>query len=138
MARNKYIPIITALSFTVLVLAASVGVYFAKNFLWSGRYDKYDKDEFIEQGTYQAIFLTNDQIYFGHIKDINENYLILSDVYYVKVDPETDRNQLIKLGMIEPHGPKGSMTVNKDQVLFWENLRPDSQVIKTIDDIQSK
>lgn len=138
MASNKQVSIIIVLSFAVLVLAASIGIYSANNFFWDNRYNKYDKNEFIDQSTYQAIFLTNNQTYFGHLRDINENYLILSDVYYVKINKETDESILVKLGIIEPHGPNDSMTINKDQVLFWENLRPDSQVIKTIENIQSK
>lgn len=136
MASNKQVQIITLLSFAVLVLAMSLGTYSLKNFFWGDRHDKYDKKEFIDQTTYQAIFLTNDQIYFGHIKDINEDYLILTDVYYVKINEE-GKSVLVKLGAIEPHGPESSMTISKDQVLFWENLKPDSQVIKTIENVKS-
>lgn len=135
MASSKQVQIIILLSFTVLALAAGVGAYSVKDFF---KYDRYDKNEFIDQNTYQAIFLTNNQIYFGHLKNVNDDYLILSDVYYVKVGEEENKSILVKLGTIEPHGPKGSMTVNKDQVLFWENLRPDSQVIKTIESTQSQ
>lgn len=135
MASNKQVQIIILLSFAVLALAAGIGGYWVKDFF---KYDRYDKSEFIDRNTYQAIFLTNNQIYFGHLKNVNDDYLILFDVYYVKVSEEENKSILVKLGTIEPHGPTGSMTVNKDQVLFWENLRPDSQVIKTIESIQSK
>lgn len=135
MASNKQVQIIILLSFAILALAAGIGGYWVKDFF---KYDRYDKSEFIDRNTYQAIFLTNNQIYFGHLKNVNDDYLILFDVYYVKVSEEENKSILVKLGIIEPHGPTGSMTVNKDQVLFWENLRPDSQVIKTIESIQSK
>lgn len=135
MASNKQVQIIILLSFAILALAAGIGGYWVKDFF---KYDRYDKSEFIDRNTYQAIFLTNNQIYFGHLKNVNDDYLILFDVYYVKVSEEENKSILVKLGTIEPHGPTGSMTVNKDQVLFWENLRPDSQVIKTIESIQSK
>lgn len=135
MASNKQVQIIILLSFAILALAAGIGGYWVKDFF---KYDRYNKSEFIDRNTYQAIFLTNNQIYFGHLKNVNDDYLILFDVYYVKVSEEENKSILVKLGTIEPHGPTGSMTVNKDQVLFWENLRPDSQVIKTIESIQSK
>lgn len=137
MASSKQVQIIILLSFTVLALAAGIGTFSLKNFLWDGRYDKYKKNEFIDTATYQAIFLTNDQIYFGHLKDISDDYLILTDVYYVKINEE-GKSILVKLGAFEPHVPEDSMTINKDQVLFWENLKPDSQVIKTIDSMRSK
>ena len=70
----------------------------------------------IDTETYQAIFLTNNQIYFGRLKNISSDYLILSDVYYVKVK-EDGAGQLVKLGMGEPHGPKDEMVINQDQVL---------------------
>ena len=136
MAGKKNTPIVIAISLAVLiVVTGSVGVWYLTDFV---KYDRYDKKEFIDSSTYQAIFFTNDQTYFGHIKDINDDYLILSDVYYVRINEETGEKILVKLGMIEPHGPEGSMVISKDQVLFWENLKPDSQVIKTIANIQLK
>lgn len=136
MAISKQVPAITiiALVIAVLVLAASLGAFAVKDLL---RYDRYDKNDFIESDAYQAVFLTNDQIYFGHLKNIDSNYLILSDVYYVKID-ESGAGQLVKLGAIEPHGPKDKMIINKDQILFWENIRFDSTVVKTIQNMQQK
>ncbi|MEK7121210.1 MAG: hypothetical protein AAB857_00710 [Patescibacteria group bacterium] len=87
--------------------------------------------------TYQAVFLANNQIYFGRLKNINSDYLILSDVYYVKIN-ESGAGQLVKLGAGEPHGPRDEMIINQDQVLFWENLNFDSPVVKTIQSIQSQ
>ena len=136
MASKKNTSIVIAVSLAVLIVViGSIGVWYLTDFV---KYDRYNKQDFIDSNTYQAIFLTNDQIYFGHIKDINDDYLILSDVYYVRINEETGEKILVKLGMIEPHGPEGSMVINKDQVLFWENLKPDSQVIKTIANIQLK
>ena len=89
----------------------------------------------IDAETYQAVFLTNDQIYFGRLKNINPDYLILSDVYYVKIN-EGGVGQLVKLGASEPHGPKDEMIINQDQVLFWENLKIDSPVVKTIQNMK--
>ena len=135
MIRSKHVPVITAVGVIVLVVVAVVmGGLFLTKFL---KYDSYDKRDFIDPAVYQAIFLTNDQIYFGHLKSIDPNYLILSDVYYVRVD-ESSVGQLIKLGIGEPHGPKDQMIINQDQVLFWENLKPDSPVVKTIQNMQQK
>ena len=87
--------------------------------------------------TYQAVFLSNDQIYFGHLKNESKKsgYLILTEVYYVKVG-EGSVGQLVKLGQIEPHRPTNEMIINRDHVLFWENLSPDSPVIRTIQGYQ--
>ena len=133
MVRNKHISVVV---WIVLGIAAGtiVGVPSLTDFL---KYGRYDKKDFIDAGAYQAVFLTNDQIYFGHLKNISSDYLILFDVYYVKVNEE-GVGQLVKLGVIEPHGPKDAMTINRDQVLFWENLKFDSAVVKTIQNMQQK
>ena len=135
MISNKHVPIIIAVS--VAVLAVTAGVTSILLLTNSIKYDRYDKNDFIELTAYQAIFLTNDQIYFGHLKNISPDYLILSDVFYVKIN-EGGTGQLVKLGAGEPHGPRDEMIINQDQVLFWENLKPDSQVIKTIQSMQQK
>jgi len=135
MIHGKHIPIIIAMS--VAILAVAVGVISIFPFINSVKYDRYDKNDFIDANAYQAIFLINDQIYFGHLKNINSDYLILFDVYYVKIN-DSGAGQLIKLGIGEPHGPKDEMIINQDQILFWENLKFDSPVVKTIQSIQSQ
>ena len=129
MISSKHVPTITAVS--VAILALAVGVISILPLINSVKYDRYDKNDFVDRNAYQAIFLTNDQIYFGRLKNINSDYLILHDVYYAKVN-EDGIGQLVKLGEGEPHGPRGEMIINQNQVLFWENLRPDSPVVKTI------
>ena len=129
MSYNKFSPVILAVTFTVLGVAVGViSTLFLANFL---RYDSYNKQDFIDPNAYQALFLTNNQIYFGHLKNISPDYVLLKDVYYVKIG-EGGAGQLVKLGIIEPHGPKDEMIINQDQVVFWENLRFDSPVVKNI------
>lgn len=129
MISSKHFPIIIAVS--VAILTVAVGFISILPLVNSLKYDQYNKNDFIDQTTYQAVFLTNDQIYFGRLKNINSDYLILSDVYYAKVN-EDGAGQLVKLGAGEPHGPKGEMIINQNQILFWENLTPDSPVVKAI------
>lgn len=135
MISNKHIPIITAVS--VAILSMAIGGISILPLINSFKFDRYDKNDFIDHNAYQAIFLTNNQVYFGRLKNISSDYLILSDVYYAKVN-ESGAGQLVKLGAIEPHKPKDEMTINQDQVLFWENLNDDSPVVNTIRSIQSK
>lgn len=131
MILKKYIPIITPVSLLVLVvIVTAVSVFYLTNL---AKYDRYDKQDFIDSTAYQAVFLTNDQIYFGHLKNISPDHVILYDVYYVKID-ESGAGKLVKLGQIEPHRPKNEMVINREHVLFWENLRSDSPVVQTIRD----
>ena len=97
-----------------------------------------------ESGAYQAVFLTNDQVYFGKLGRADSQYPVLREVYYLQVtqvlqpsdpnNPGTNVN-LVKLGG-ELHGPEDAMYLNRDQILFYENLKSDSQVVKAIEDYQ--
>ncbi len=131
MTRSKNAPVVIAVGLTILIVAvAYAGVQFLGGYL---KYDRYKRTDFIDPNTYQSVVLTTNQVYFGHLKSINDEYLILSDVYYIKMESEGGR--LVKLGVNEAHGPQDKMVINQDQVVFWENLRPDSQVVKTIQGI---
>lgn len=93
----------------------------------------------VDQNGYQAVFLDNNQIYFGHLKNVYSQYPVLKDVYYIEVSETTSEkksqtiNKLVKLGETEPHKPKSEMILNSRHLLFWENMRPDSQVVRAIE-----
>ncbi len=99
--------------------------------------------------SYQAVFLSNGQVYFGKLHGIQTRTPVLDDVFYLQANeslqkaptaatgtPETTNPQfsLIKLGQTEIHAPQDRIFLFKDQLLFWENLKADSQVIKTINE----
>ncbi|MFZ1301226.1 MAG: hypothetical protein WAQ27_01435 [Candidatus Microsaccharimonas sp.] len=100
----------------------------------------------IDNSKYQAVFFTNGQVYFGKLKPVNDNYLKLTDIYYLQTqatdtadsenpqETSTDQSnvQLIKLGD-EIHGPEDEMVLSRDQVLFYENLKDDSKVVQSIE-----
>lgn len=102
----------------------------------------------VKSNQYQAVFLTNGQVYFGKLRSSSDSFYTLSDVFYLQAtqtDPtnpqktaDTSSNvQLIKLGN-EVHGPEDSMMIDKRQVLFFENLKTDGKVAKTITDFNNK
>jgi len=99
----------------------------------------------IDTNKYQAVFFTNGQVYFGKLSTINDNYLKLTDIYYLQTqsDEKTETNpqetstdqsnvQLIKLGE-EIHGPEDEMVLSRDQVLFYENIKADGKVGQSIE-----
>lgn len=99
----------------------------------------------IKTNQYQAVFLNSSdgQVYFGKLSVLNRDYYKLTDIYYVRVQQvQPDKNQqaqsnisLAKLGN-EIHGPEDVMYVNRNSVMFWENLKEDGQVVKAIRDYQ--
>lgn len=85
----------------------------------------------VDQSTYQAVFLTGGQVYFGKLVPRGEVYL-MSDVYYLSTPTEAQpAGQLIKRGN-EVHGPREPMVILASQVLLIENQRPDSEVMQAI------
>lgn len=99
----------------------------------------------IDKGRYQAVFLSNGQVYFGKLQTYNGDYMKLNNIYYLQTksaaasenpqatsDQDESNVQLIKLGS-EIHGPDDEMIISKDQILFFENLKKDSQVSASID-----
>lgn len=127
--KNQFSQIFAALAVIIgLLLIIILG--FAVYSLFS---ENTEEAERIDKATYQAVFLANDQIYFGKLKGIDSQYPILDDVYYVKLEDEkATSGRLVKLGIIEPHGPRDQMIINREHILFWENLKPDSSIVQTI------
>lgn len=107
----------------------------------------------IKASEWQAVFLTNGQVYFGKLKNVNGNYPTLEDVYYLQVQnvpiqpaeaaseeegvqPAIETQEqliLIKFGT-ELHKPMDKMSINKDHILMYEDLAEDSGVVKAISD----
>jgi hypothetical protein len=94
--------------------------------------------------TWRAVFLTNNQVYFGRFVDVPFwPTVTLKNIYYLQVSqplqPGEGQGQpelkIVKLGQ-EIHGPDDMMVIPKSQILFWENLRETSLVVKTIREAQ--
>lgn len=96
---------------------------------------------------WQAVFLTNGQVYFGQVSKVDPTFITLENIYYLQVSSQQDtigqppdvqqqpeqRLTLIKLGN-ELHGPQDYMMVNRDHVVIIEDLKDDSRVIQAIND----
>jgi heme A synthase len=76
----------------------------------------------IQSGAYQAVFLTNGQVYYGKLTQPDASFYRLTSVRYS--DPA---NRLIKLTSA-PQTPEDLMVIPTTQVLFWENLNSSGQI----------
>lgn len=147
--RRTWLPW-TILVVVILVVAAVLGFIFRSK-IWptTSAADKLSG--------YQAVFLTNGQVYFGKISDTNNDYVMLHDIFYLQVNQalqpdgttgtaaqqaaaaaaaaNTSNAQtqlsLVKLGN-ELHGPADQMFINRDQILFYEDLKASGQVAQAI------
>lgn len=96
------------------------------------------KSEFtyVDNSKYQAVFINGGQVYFGHIQTLNNKYMRLTGIFYLRVNQTVQPNgsttqsgnpELVPLGC-ELHRPQSEMLINRDQVTFWENLKDDSSL----------
>lgn len=122
------------------LIVASIGVALA---LALNVWRSFNTSNLVKDDKYQAVFLDNGQVYFGHLGRVNAEYVRLTDIYYLQVeqqiqpdqnaDEETPQQQisLAKLGN-ELHGPEDEMFVLRSKIVFWENLKDDGQVTQAI------
>lgn len=94
----------------------------------------------------QAVFLNTGQVYFGNITNINPQFVVLTNIYYLQTNSSgtssstTSANSnvsLVKLGC-ELHAPYDQMVINMAQVTFWENLQSTGQVAKAVAQYQKQ
>lgn len=99
-----------------------------------------------KKNAYQAVFLSNNQVYFGKLA-IKGDVYVLNDVYYIQSNSAPGREkgtqenntQLIKFGLgSEVHGPEDGLYIERSYVLFWENLRDDSKIVQAIKEFKVK
>lgn len=105
------------------------------------------ESSYVDDSKLQAVFLNGGQVYFGKINDLNGKFISMSKIYYLRVNQQVQPNQstntnsndisLVKLGC-ELHGPQDNMVINREQVIFWENLKDDGQVAKAVKDYQDQ
>ena len=128
-------------STTLLVLALLLGMVFGV-----GGQNK--EADLIQADKYQAVFLNSQdgQVYFGKLEVFNNDLYQLTDIYYVRVEnpiqpeganqPAQPNISLAKLGN-ELHGPQDAMYISRSQVLYWENLKDDGQVVTAISEFKA-
>ena len=119
--------IVTAIVIGVLLVAALVA--------WALDYTFAQK---IDKSSYQVVYLTNGQAYFGKLQNTGGEYLVMKDPYtaqsVVAKQGETQTGAtttLLKVSQ-QVYGPQDSIAIKSDQVSFWQNLRSDSKVAAAI------
>jgi len=131
---GKAILVFTILIFVLVLIFVSISLWqdgTARNTIQLLKY----------RGSYQAVFLTNGQAYFGNITEITNEYILLKDPYSIKVQQkQTDeegqaKQSEIKLLSIEDefYKPEGYMLIEKSAINFIEELKDSSQIIDIIE-----
>lgn len=130
-ARLTKTKLSSKISLNILILAILL-LFVAGGAIWFARRG---------DGPWRAIFLTNNQVYFGHfLWTPFTSTVTLKDIYYLQVSQPLQQAEakdkppemkIVKFGN-EIHGPTDKMIIFKDQILFWEDLREDSPIVQKI------
>ncbi len=115
--------------------------------LWFWSSSSYGQSSYVNTKEYQAVFLTNGQVYFGKVTALNHDYMVLNDIYYLQSSSNSTSNPqpssknndltLVKLGLNELHAPQDRMVISQSQVSFWENMKDSSKVVSAIKQYQA-
>jgi hypothetical protein len=121
--RLVYLVLLVGIAVLLLCIALGIGHSNSSN----------NEAQYVQSSKYQAVFLNNGQVYFGNIKDLNSQYLRMSNIYYLTQSGDSSSNySLVKLGCQQIHDPLDQMVINRSQVTFWENLDNSGKVVKSI------
>lgn len=99
----------------------------------------------VDKDGYQAVFLTDESVYFGKLSDGLPGQVKLTNIYYLNNGTYEQGGSggnisdlsLVKLGS-ELHSPKDEMNISRDQMKFWENLKNDGQIVRAIQDYEKQ
>ncbi len=102
-----------------------------------------------------AVMMSNGQTYFGRLEKFGPHTLVLFDVYYLQVndaeattDDTTETSDLtdaanesnIKLVKLSQdfYQPNDYLIINRDQVLYWQQLNASSPIIEAMQQYQDQ
>ena len=102
-------------------------------------------DFLIEEDKFQAVFLSNGQVYFGRLSAVNDRYMQLTNVFYLErqitagaeaeatTEPSGNDNnfQLLKYSDVL-YGSDDLMVISRDDIIRYENLNPNGVIARAI------
>ncbi len=142
-SRRGWVKLMKITSIVLLFSSTILVVALLFSFVFSG--NRKQEGSFVDTSKMQAVFMNGGQVYFGKITSLNRDYMTLRDIYYLRVnqtvqpdaEPKENDISLVKLGC-ELHGPEDLMVIRQDQVIFWENLKPDGKVAQAVEQFKAQ
>jgi hypothetical protein len=91
---------------------------------------------------WQAVYLTNSQIYYGHLGDTSTPFCKLSDVYAIQLTPSAQGKDkqhptLVKIGN-DLIGSINEIQINRDQIVFIQDLSDESKLVQGITQLEKQ
>ena len=92
---------------------------------------------------WSAVFLGDNEVFFGHLKNINSSQMELSGVYYLQKTTagsnpnQTQQSQLSLAGLVgnQIQCPTDDLVVNRNAVLYYQQLQPSSYVVSKLTEL---
>ncbi len=136
----------------ILIILLIILALFGVVFFTSKAVSAISADNSVKHNEFQAVFLTNGQVYFGKLTHTSGDYVKLTDIFYLQVNnggsqtsvqpsnSSSTANQQVSLAKLgnELHAPEDEMFISRSQVLFWENLKSSGKVVQAINNYQAK
>lgn len=89
----------------------------------------------IKASRYQSVILTNDRVYFGHLRALGDGWYQLRNAYFIRQqtdDKTKTATQKVTPVAEELQQPDSTIMINRDNIVQVENLAADSRVALAI------
>lgn len=107
----------------------------------------------VGESDYVAVYLAGGKVYFGKIRNVRSETPSLTDVFFLSVSQQQRPSTVVESpedaegAIVEPaqeldyelvkltdqlQKPSDRLILSREQILFWEPLRPDSKVVQAI------
>jgi len=136
---------------TLTGLVAGIAVLIVLILFWGPRAVLFFQTRFLPFSSgWQAIYTVTGEVYIGRIDGFVSDTIKLSDTYLAQISKQNENNlggktnsfklnggsnnlTLIKWGFNQPLKSAGELFINKANVVFWEKLDKDSEVVKQLE-----
>lgn len=120
---------VTVMAVLLMVIIAALAVKFDQG-------NGADETKLVNKNEYQAVFVNVNGTqgtleYIGHIQTINNQFVNLTNVFYVQQQEAGSATTPVKLGC-EAAGSEDQVVIKTAQVSFWENLKSTGKVAKAV------
>jgi hypothetical protein len=86
-----------------------------------------------------AVLLSNNDVFFGHVKQTTNDRIELTNVYYVQkpsgTDAATQPLAIVSLVANQIQCPRDAITINRADVAYWEELQDSSYVVTRLNQL---
>jgi len=92
----------------------------------------------VDTSDWTGVLMSNNDVFFGHVKQITTSQIELTNVYYLQTPSTTDKTQsvaIVSLVANQIQCPKDDIIINRADVAYWEELQATSYVVQRLDQL---